>query len=557
MWHAIVIDKFNKINKEVITMKKAKKYAAILLAVLMIATAFTACGGSDNGGDGKVVMNVALAGDIVRLDPAFAYDNDTSIVIDNICEGLLCHDENNALKCNLAESWEAADPTTYVYHLRQDVKFSDGSDMTVDDVVYSLQRHMDENLGSYMNWFFENVESIEATGDYEVTVKLSQPDANWQYVLATSAGMIVKKDYAEEKGEDFGSADGGIIGTGPFKYESWTSGSKVVLTKNENYWDSSAKTNVDEIDFSIISDDTTLSTALKSGQIDMAANFSTNLLDTLHGYDNVTVCDNPGMGIHYIAFNTAREPFDDINVRKAISYAIDIDSISDNIVKETGTKGGQLPMTDSLFTVEPERWQEYVESLPGHVYDLEKAKEYMAKSSVPEGFSCNVLVSQADSQRYDVALVLQQSLSQIGIDVEVVSVTSDELYSYQFGNILDKDGVRDYDMLVATWGADYPDPSGNLYPLYTTSNIGAGGYNCASYSNKTVDELLSKASVTVDNTERMDLLFEVCDIITEDEPYYVYNYTRNFAVISNDYDYGDMSIGSAWDWNFKNMVCQK
>lgn len=330
-----------------------------------------------------------------------------------------------------------------------------------------------------------------------------------------------------------------------------------MLTKNENYWDSSAKTNVDEIDFSIISDDTTLSTALKSGQIDMAANFSTNLLDTLHGYDNVTVCDNPGMGIHYIAFNTAREPFDDINVRKAISYAIDIDSISDNIVKETGTKGGQLPMTDSLFTVEPERWQEYVENLPGHVYDLEKAKEYMAKSSVPEGFSCNVLVSQADSQRYDVALVLQQSLSQIGIDVEVVSVTSDELYSYQFGNILDKDGVRDYDMLVATWGADYPDPSGNLYPLYTTSNIGAGGYNCASYSNKTVDELLSKASVTVDNTERMDLLFEVCDIITEDEPYYVYNYTRNFAVISNDYDYGDMSIGSAWDWNFKNMVCQK
>lgn len=538
-------------------MKKAKKYVAILLAVLMIATALSACGGGSDGGNGKVVMNVALAGDIVRLDPAFAYDNDTSIVIDNICEGLLCHDENNALKCNLAESWEAADPTTYVYHLRQDVKFSDGSDMTVDDVVYSLQRHMDEKLGSYMNWFFENVESIEATGDYEVTVKLSKPDANWQYVLATSAGMIVKKDYAEEKGEDFGSAEGGIIGTGPFKYESWTSGSKVVLTKNENYWDGSAKTNIDEIDFSIISDDTTLSTALKSGQIDMAANFSTNLLDTLHGYDNVTVCDNPGMGIHYIAFNTARKPFDDVNVRKAISYAIDIDSISDNIVKETGTKGGQLPMTDSLFTVETERWQKYVESLPGHVYDLDKAKEYLAKSSVPEGFSCKVLVSQADSQRYDVALVLQQALSQIGIEVEVVSVTSDELYSYQFGNILDKDGVRDYDMLVATWGADYPDPSGNLYPLYTTSNIGAGGYNCASYSNKTVDDLLSKASVTVDDTERMDLLFKVCDIITEEEPYYVYNYTRVFVVISNNCDYGDMSIGSAWDWNFKNMVCEK
>ena len=535
--------------------KKAKKLFALFLSVMMIFTLFTACGNDDSGeSGGKVVMNVALAGDIVRLDPAFAYDNDTSVVIDQVCEGLLTHNADNSLKCNLASSWEATDPTTYVYQIRDDVTFSDGSAMTVDDVVYSLTRHMDETLGSYMNWFFDNVESIEATGDWEVTVKLAQPDANWKYVLATSAGMIVKKDYAEEKGSDFGSASGGIIGTGPFKYESWTSGSKVVLTKNENYWDANAKTNVDEIDFSIISDDTTLATALQSGQIDMSVSFSTNLLDTLNGYENVTVYDTPSMGIQYVAFNTAREPLNDINVRKAISYAIDIDSISGNIVKETGIKGGDLPMTDSLFTVETEKWENYVASLPGHVYDLEKAKEYMAKSSVPDGFSCEIMVSQADSQRYDVALVLQQNLKEIGIDVEVVAVTSDELYSYQFGNILDSDGVRDYDILVATWGADYPDPSGNLNPLYTISNIGAGGYNCASYTNETVDKLLTDASVCEDDSERIDMLLEACDIIVDEIPYYVYNYPRNFAVVSTSYDFGDMNIGCAWDWNFKDMV---
>ena len=537
-------------------MKKSKKALAILLMLTLILTAFTACGSDESTGTvgGDVVMNVAMAGDIVRLDPAFAYDNDTSIVIDNICEGLLTHNPDNSLKCNLAASWEATDPTTYVYQIRDDVTFSDGSQMTVDDVVYSLNRHLDPALGSYMNWFFENVESIEATGDWEVTVKLSQPDANWQYVLATSAGMIVKKDYAEEKGDAFGSAEGGIIGTGPFKYESWTSGSKVVLTKNENYWDETATTNVSQINFSILADDTTLATALKSGQIDMSANFSVNLIDTLKGFDNVEVYKNPGMGIHYLAFNMDREPFNDVNVRKAIGYAIDIDSLIENVVKETGTKGGNLPMTDSLFTIETERWQEYVKTLPGHEYNLEKAKECLAASSVPDGFSCQLMVSQADSQRYDVALVVQNALAEIGIDVEVVGVTSDELYSYQFGNVLDANGVRDYDMLVATWGADYPDPAANLDPLYTVRNISAGGYNCASYRNETVDDLLSKAQVATDNGERVDMLMEVCDIIVEEQPYYIYKYTSTFAVLNNAYDFGDMNIGSAWDWNFKNMV---
>lgn len=537
-------------------MKKSKKALAVLLMLTLILTAFTACGSGDSsGGEGEeVVMNVAMAGDIVRLDPAFAYDNDTSIVIDNICEGLLTHNADNSLKCNLAKSWEATDPTTYVYQIRDDVTFSDGSQMTVDDVVYSLNRHLDPALGSYMNWFFENVESIEATGDWEVTVKLVQPDANWQYVLATSAGMIVKKDYAEEQGDAFGSAEGGIIGTGPFKYESWTTGSKVVLTKNENYWDESATTNVSKINFSILADDTTLATALKSGQIDMAANFSVNLIDTLNGFDNVTVYNSPGMGIHYLAFNMDREPFNDVNVRKAIGYAIDIDSLIANVIKESGTKGGNLPMTDSLFTIETERWQEYVEGLPGHEYNIEKAKECMANSSVPEGFSCELKVSQADSQRYDVALVVQNALKEIGIEVDVVGVTSDELYSYQFGNVLDENGVRDYDMLVATWGADYPDPAANLDPLYTIRNIDAGGYNCASYRNETVDDLLSQAQVTTDNGERVDLLMQVCDIVVEEQPYYVYKYTANFAVMSNAYDFGDMNIGSAWDWNFKNMV---
>ncbi len=531
-------------------MKQAKSIACLLLALVMLLSA-GAC--TQSSGE-KVTMNIALGGDIIRLDPAFAYDNETSVVIDNITEGLLTHNPDNSIKCLLAESWSATDPVTYVYKLRQDVKFSDGSAMTADDVVFSLTRHQDEALASYMGWMFGNVESIEKTGDFEVTVKLLKPDATWQYVLATSAGMIVKKSYCESKGADFGSASGGIIGTGPFEYVSWQSGSKVTLKKNANYWDKTAKTNIDEMVFSIVADDTTLMTALESGQIDFCATFSNTLVESIRKIDKVRLLDTPGMGLTYITFNTAREPFDDVNVRKAIACAIDLDTMHTNVIKDAGIKGGILPMSDSLFTIEPQRWKDYAASLPQHEFNIEKAKEYLSKSGVPNGFKTTLMVNQSNSMRYNIALVVQQALKEIDIEVEIIGVTGDEFFTYQFGNVLDANGIRDYDMLVATWGSDYPDPAGNLDPLYATAGIAEGGSNSASYSNPELDSLLAEAASSTDQTKRVDLLLKACDIIVEEMPYYVFNYPRIFVIIGKNFEYNDTNIFSAWDWNFKNMV---
>lgn len=532
-----------------------KKILCVFLTVAMLA-ALAACGNT-NGSETpkeKIVLNVHMSGDPVAIDPAFAYDNASSLVVDQITESLLTHNPDNTLKPNLCKSFEATDPCTYVYQIRDDVYFSDGTQMTMDDVIYSIQRHLDADLGSYMNWFFANVVSIEATGDWEMTIKLAEPQATWQYVLATSAGMIVQKKFCEEHAGEVGTAGTGIIGTGPFVFDKWENGSKVILKKNENYWDKTATTNIDEIVFSIIADDTTISTALKSGQVDFSWDFSIKLVDTIQGFDNVELHSWSGMGIEYLAFNTMREPFNDVNVRKAIACAIDIDSIADNVIKQSGLKGGLLPMTDSLFTVETDRWQQYVQKIGGHEFNLEKAKDYLSKSSVPEGFSFTMYVSQSRSQAYDVALVVQQNLKELNINAEIVTLTQDEVYAYQFGEILDSNGIRDYDCLVTTWGADYPDPSANLDPLFNIANIGAGGYNCAAYYNEEIDSLLNKAVTTIDDGERMDLLFQACDIIVADAPYYFYNYTRGFAAFNKNWSLGDMNITSAWDWNFKNVV---
>lgn len=175
---------------------KSKKIIALGLVAAMTIAMVTGCGGKKSESSNKTVtsqseadeMVIGMNSDIIACDPAFAYDNNTNAVVDQITEGLLAYDQDNKLVSKLAKSWEQVDDVTYKYEIRDDVKFSDGTQMTADDVVFSLNRIKDPSVASYLNWMYANVDSIEKTGDWEVTVKLSTPDALWQYVPATTAG---------------------------------------------------------------------------------------------------------------------------------------------------------------------------------------------------------------------------------------------------------------------------------------------------------------------------------------------------------------------------------
>ena len=197
-----------------------KKGIALMLALAMCMTLLTACGGSSNGsgsesGNGAAgnsqttpvekdgVFTWALMTDIVSLDPIYAYDTTTNAVVNNITEGLLYIDEDSQLQPLLCSSWEAVDETTYVYQIRDDVNFSDGSPMTMEAVMFSINRTI--GTDSYLAWMYANVASIEQTGDWELTVTLSQPDATWQYVPGTTACHIISKAHAEEVGDKLGT----------------------------------------------------------------------------------------------------------------------------------------------------------------------------------------------------------------------------------------------------------------------------------------------------------------------------------------------------------------
>ena len=158
-----------------------KRILCLLCACTMALTLLTGCGSSStassSSGSSDITFTVALDSDIVKLDPAFAYDFTTNPVVNQITEGLLTFNEKNELVPLLAKDWSMTDDKTYVYNIRDDVTFSDGTQMTMDDVLFSLNRTMDSATASYLQWMFSDVDSIEKTGDWQLTVHLKEPSA--------------------------------------------------------------------------------------------------------------------------------------------------------------------------------------------------------------------------------------------------------------------------------------------------------------------------------------------------------------------------------------------
>ena len=527
-------------------MKRFSRFLALLLCAAMLFTLLTACGGGDASGGtstsaDKDTFTIALDSDIVKLDPAFAYDFTTNPVVNQITQGLLTFDENNELQPMLASSWEQVDDVTYVYQIRDDVTFSDGSAMTMDDVLYSLERTRDPDTASYLGWMFDNVASIEQTGDWELTVTLSQPDATWQYVPGTTACHIISKAYAEKVGDKLGTPEGGLVGTGPYKYVSWQNGASVELTRNENYWGEDAGY-FDNLTFKIITEDTTRVTALQTGDVDCTVAPPESMLDVLKSDENLTLTASPGFGVTFLAFNTEKAPFNDAKVRQAIYSAIDLDTIYETLIKDAGEPSTALPNSTALFGAEPEAWTEYAANAPQHTYDVEAAKALLAEAGYADGFECAITISD-NSLRNTIALAIQEQLAKIGVTVTINKVSTDEHTAYQFGENRDANGVRDYDMIMAGWEADYPDPSGNLMPLCQ----GGNSSNSAAYNNEEVTNLINQQLQLSDPTQRNDLMFQALDIVMEDVPYiYLYYPVKNIAINSA---YKGVTMNASWIWN--------
>jgi peptide/nickel transport system substrate-binding protein len=213
-----------------------KKQLSVLLLLALAAGAFFACKKQAQSTDEKgVTFTVALSEDVRAVDPGVAWNYVTNQVINQITESLVTLDTQGNIIPELAKSWSQPDDLTYVYEIRDNVLFSDGTKMTMDDVIFSFNRSKDPDGGTYFSDFFADVASFTATGPWQLTIKLTKPSAVFKYFPTTAAGRVLSKAYYEAHA-NFGTAEGGILATGPFVYQSWTSGQELVLKKNANYW---------------------------------------------------------------------------------------------------------------------------------------------------------------------------------------------------------------------------------------------------------------------------------------------------------------------------------
>lgn len=493
---------------------------------------------------------VGLDGDIQSLDPAFSYDFVTGQVVNQITEGLLKFENGKKVIPNLAESVENPDPLTYLYKIRQGVLFQDGSPMTIDDVVFSLERIKDPKTASYVGWMYSNVDQIEKVDDRTLKVTLKQPDAFWQYIPATSAGHIISKAYYRSHSANFGKPEGGVMGTGSFKFVRWSTGSEIVLERNDNYWNKAGGAPyLDKITYKILPEATTRVAGLKTGELNLllGAVVPSDQIPVIQKMDNVNLSLVDGYLSNIIAFNTQRSPFDNVKLRQALNYAVDKVQLTKTLLPVSGAPAKAVPVNSQVWTFNQNQWQAAYDRLPDYALDMDKARQLVAQSGAAALANGKKITTDENPLRQGAALALQASAKELGINLEIEKVTHQELTTRAFS------GKRDYDLIVTSWGSDFPDPAGNLLPIFHSRYTQDGGSNFGNYKDAEVDRLLDQQGSIADPTKRTELMIQAQQIIADRSVWIILNYPKQALALSKDFAGYDVTPLWYWDMFAKDI----
>jgi peptide/nickel transport system substrate-binding protein len=495
-----------------------RRVLAVVAATALSAIAVAAPSGSvaqTPTMGGSIVA--AVEGEPTSVDPAFDYDFVSGLATSSITEPLLVFCKGDTELCpNLATDLKVSpDGLTYTLKIRQGVKFHDGTTMTVDDVVYSLNRIRTITPASYVAWMLANVADVTAPDAETVVITMSKPDALMEYALASTAAHVVNKAFVEASGDKYGTPGVGSIGTGPFKFVEWVSGDHQTLARFDDYWNkANGGPYLDTVTIKILTEPTTRVAGLDTGEIDyLINNVPSDQYATVAAMDNVSLSFTPSYYGEWIAFNTNQPPFDNVKVRQALNYAVDKAGIRQLYYgPDTPATKGTL-VYPTMWTFEQPKWQAAWDALPAYDQDLDKARQLLDESGVADQLNGKTIAYYESTPSIKgIGESFIDTMAQLGIQIEAEKVTYQDAISLQFGP------HDDFDMIVGSWGSDFPDPSGNLRPLFATENIVTGGSNSSSYSNPRVDEVLTQQNTLVDKAARADLLIEAQAIIAEDSP---------------------------------------
>ena len=475
----------------------------------------------EDTGSGAEAIDFSIMALPNSLDPHAANDGYSLYVMTNIYETLVKLNQDLELEPGLAESYEQISDTSWEFKLREGVKFHDGSDFNAEVVKANLDRVRDEEVASPLAFLFTEIDEVEIIDDYTVQIHTKEPFAALPAHLAHPGGHMISKevidaDYAqmEEGGNPLTEVNRTPVGTGFFKFEDITEGEQISLVRNEEYWGEPAKP--EGITFRAVPEDQSRIAELTSGTADIIYPMDPNDVEQVDANDGSEVQQRPSANMTYLGFNTEKEPFNDQNVRLAIASAIDKNAIIDNILVGIH-EVAETPLNPTVHG--------YSENLDPIEYDLEQAKEYLADSDYPEGFTAEVVLNSRTHQ--DVATYMQQVLSEIGIDLEITLMEAGAYQEYTANG--------DHEMFMGGWGTVTLDADYGLYPMFHSDNIGAPG-NRTRYQNDEVDELLDNARVEMDEETRLQMYEDAQQIIIDEQPLIPVFHTTLLTGINSELD---------------------
>ncbi|MDQ6673197.1 MAG: ABC transporter substrate-binding protein [Chloroflexota bacterium] len=362
-----------------------------------------------------VVLRMARNAEPGVFVPWLIDDNTALFTLGNVYDGLLRVTKDGAsVEPALATSWEtSADGLTWTFHLRPDVKFSDGTPLTSNDVKVSI----DLARGGQRTVWKDNykaIKDIQTPDPMTVNIILGQPHAPLLSELAMFPAWIMQADKAtatEAPGYD-DAMNWASKGTGGYYTESWKKGDPVILKRNPYYWKNTPA--VDEVDIEYVPDDNTRVLKLQGGEVDVVDFVPFSQIDQLNAQPGVKAQNFPIQQTTMVILNVTKPPLNDINVRQALNYATDKTAIINSVYfGQAQPMNAPIPMGTYVDT-----------ESPGYPYNLDKAKALMAASSVPDGFTLPMIVSNNNQDRVNTAIILKDEWVKIGVNVDVQQLES-------------------------------------------------------------------------------------------------------------------------------------
>ena len=465
--------------------------------------------GDDEAVSSKDTLTVGLDREPGSLDPG---DSTPSWMIHyNVSSRLITYDDDTVIQPDLAESWEQTDDVTWVFHLRQGVKFHNGEELKASDVVFSFDRLYD--MPSASGAMTEIVrESIAAPDDYTFTFQTKRPYAFIESQLASNQNPLYILNRKAVESVEQNVYSHAPVGTGPYKFESWTEGDSIVLTRNDDYFGEPAK--LKTIVLRIINESSSRTIDLESGGIDLATQVSANDIDRLKENENTDVYTSTGSTIRCIAFNCEDELFKDVKVRKAFNHATDVATVRD--ICYPASAPAVSPVAPNLLGRNTDLVQ--------YEYDPAKAKELLAEAGYPNGVEVS-FIYLANSTNNMLMELLQQMWGEAGITLKLEPTESATLSSMLNNG--------QYQMASVNTGTNTLDGGEQMYTLFHSSNIG-DSYSRCRLSDPAVDEILDKIMTTTDTEERGALTYKAQEMVHELAPMIYIAHVYGVTGISSD-----------------------